>query len=175
MPPGTTKGLINKTGKRIAFSPEYIGDPPEHPRKEEDDCGFMIVGGEAHVADLVISAYKTVAVPRLRYARTDSTTAELCKYMENCYLATKVAYVNQFAAIAQHFDVQYDELRSLWLLDKRIGESHTVVKDTGFGGRCLPKDLRAIIATMKPYGGAPLLEAVLEYNDTVRLPKAVAR
>lgn len=98
--------------------------------------------------------------------------------MENCFLATKVAFVNQFHDIALAFEVEFAELREMWLADPRIGASHTMVsEERGFRGRCLPKDLAALIAAMRPLGGAPLLEAVLSYNtalchkaDAARLP-----
>jgi len=62
---------------------------------------------------------------------------------------------------------RFRELRNLWLADCRIGASHTqVTKERGFGGRCLPKDIRALIAIMKSYGGAPLLKRL---QNTQRL------
>jgi hypothetical protein len=95
-------------------------------------------------------------------------TAELCKYMENTFLATKVAFVNQFYDLAQVYGVNYNELRELWLADERIGRSHTIVtEERGYRGRCLPKDIAAIIQAAKPFGGAPLLEAIDRYNDEV--------
>ncbi|MCI0352896.1 MAG: hypothetical protein L0Z53_26035, partial [Acidobacteriales bacterium] len=86
----------------------------------------------------------------------------------NCFLATKVAFVNQFYDIASTLGVNFDELRELWLADARIGRSHTLVtEERGFRGRCLPKDMRALISLMRQNGGAPLLEAVLDYNAEV--------
>jgi UDP-glucose 6-dehydrogenase len=88
--------------------------------------------------------------------------------MENCFLATKVAFVNQFFALSGCFNVDWEELRQLWLLDPRIGESHTTVtSERGFRGRCLPKDMAAIIAASRPFGGAPLLESVQEFNRSI--------
>jgi UDP-glucose 6-dehydrogenase len=88
--------------------------------------------------------------------------------MENCFLATKVAFVNQFYDIAAKLGVDFAELRQLWLADPRIGPSHSsVTEERGFRGRCLPKDVSALVAEMKELGGAPLLEAVLEYNRRV--------
>ncbi len=102
---------------------------------------------------------------KLEYHSTTSQAAELCKYMENCFLATKVGFVNQFYDIAQVIGVDFDELRRLWLLDSRIKPSHTRMEPTrGFGGKCLPKDWAPIVGWMRPFGGAPLLEALLAYN-----------
>jgi UDP-glucose 6-dehydrogenase len=99
--------------------------------------------------------------------QTDARTAELTKYMENAFLATKVAFCNQFYDLAGAMGVDYNELRELWLMDPRIGRSHTWVypDDRGFGGKCLPKDLAAIIAASEAYGAdTELLKAVQRAN-----------
>lgn len=168
IPPGTVERLIATTGNRaIAFSPEYIGESQSHPWREEGDCGFLIVGGPQSIFERSRKLYESCRVS-MRFYRTTARAAELCKYMENCFLATKVAFVNQFFDIAQSMGVAFDELRELWLADPRIGESHTVVTpERGFRGRCLPKDLAALIAAMQPFGGSPLLEAVRDYNHAV--------
>lgn len=168
IPPGSTRSLVATTRKIIAFSPEYLGELSDHPWPEADDCGFLIVGGDKVVNNLVVRAYQPVVAKHFRFCHTDSTTAELCKYMENCFLATKISFVNQFYDIAQYLGVDFETLRTLWLLDARVGKSHTqVTSERGFGGKCLPKDFAAIIGLLGP-GGAPLLEAVFSYNLTIR-------
>lgn len=163
--PGTVDRLAATTGKAISFSPEYLGEQPNHPWHEEGACGFLVVGGPESLCDLVISAYADYPGLELRFYRTTARTAELCKYMENCFLATKVAFVNQFCDIAGAFGVDFAELRGLWLADPRVGLSHSsVTEERGFRGRCLPKDVSALAGAMRLRGGAPLLEAVLEYN-----------
>lgn len=163
--PGTVERLSNGN-KQIAFSPEYIGQELHHPWKTIASCGFAIVGGPPQVRELVKKALRLCLSAQTPIRETDSRTAELCKYMENCFLAMKVAFSNQFYEIAEFFDVDFEELRSLWLMDPRIGQSHTAVyPERAFGGHCLPKDLRAIIAATKEFGGSPFLEALLAYND----------
>ena len=169
IPAGTTATLIRDTAKQIAFSPAFLGEAMNHPWQEEDSCGYVIVGGDSQIAGTVCGAYRSVAPLSFKYAVTDPTTAELCKYMENCFLATKVAFVNQFYDIALTLGVDFEVLRALWLMDSRIGDSHTsVTAERGFGGRCLPKDMQAIVSLMRAKGNAPLLEAVLSFNDMVR-------
>jgi UDPglucose 6-dehydrogenase len=168
VPPGTVDRLIRETGKRICFSPEYVGETRWHPWKEIESHGFVIVGGEKILCETVVRVYQQYLGPLVRYYMTDAKTAELCKYMENCFLATKVAFVNQFYDLAQVYGVSYNELRELWLADERIGRSHTIVtEERGYRGRCLPKDIAAMIQAAKPFGGAPLLEAVDRYNDEI--------
>jgi UDPglucose 6-dehydrogenase len=160
--PGTVDRLAAHTGKAIAFSPEYLGEHRDHPWHEEGACGFAIVGGPPQLCDLVLSVFDGCGL--LSY-KTTARAAELCKYMENSFLAMKVSFVNQFYDIASALDVDFAQLRELWLADPRIGASHSrVTEERGFRGRCLPKDVSALVAAMAPLGGAPLLEAVLKYN-----------
>jgi UDPglucose 6-dehydrogenase len=168
VPPGTVDRLAAKTGKAICFSPEYVGETRWHPLKGIENHGFIIVGGERSACKLVIQAYQQFLGPMPRYYITNAKAAELCKYMENAFLATKVAFANQFYDIAQGLGVDYNELRELWLADDRVGRSHTIVTaERGYRGRCLPKDMASIIHIARPAGGAPLLEAVDRFNDEV--------
>ena len=168
VPPGTVDRLAVKSGKAICFSPEYVGETAWHPLKGIESHGFIIVGGDPSACKLVIQAYQQFLGPMPRYYTTDAKTAELCKYMENAFLATKVAFVNQFYDIAQGLGVNYNELREIWLADDRVGRSHTIVTaERGYRGRCLPKDMASIIHVARQVGGAPLLEAVDRFNDDV--------
>jgi UDPglucose 6-dehydrogenase len=164
--PGTVQRLSAMTGNsEMAFSPEYLGESSFHPWHEEGDSEFLIVGGPRSVFDLTCALFDTCLNRPIRYYHTSSKTAELCKYMENCFLATKVAFVNQFFDIAVAMEVDFDDLRQLWLADSRVGESHTqVTLERGFRGRCLPKDLSALVTAMSSLGGTPFLEAVQDYN-----------
>lgn len=168
VPPGTVDRVAAGSGKKICFSPEYVGETAWHPWKRIDSHGFVIVGGERPVCSLVVQAYQQVLGPLVNYYVVDAKTAELCKYMENAFLATKVAFVNQFYDLAQAFGVDYNQLREIWLADDRIGRSHTIVtEERGYRGRCLPKDMAAIIQEARKHGGAALLEEIDRYNDAV--------
>lgn len=168
VPPGTVDRLSAQHGKTICFSPEYVGETTWHTLKGIESHGFIIVGGERSACNLVIQAYQQFLGPLPRYYVTDAKTAELCKYMENSFLATKVAFVNQFYDIAKGLGVDFSELRELWLADDRIGRSHTIVTaERGYRGRCLPKDMASIIDVARQAGGAPLLEAVDRFNDEI--------
>src|SRR4029077_1080164 len=89
----------------------------------------------------------------------------------NAFLATKVTFCNEFFDIAQRFGIDYNELRELWLLDPRIGKSHTFVfaDKRGYAGKCLPKDMDAVIAAAEDAGyDAQFLKAVASSNDRMR-------
>jgi UDPglucose 6-dehydrogenase len=169
---GTTERLALQTGKRIVFQPEYgPAETPDHPFNNLRNIRWLILGGSRTDTIAVADLYKTTFNADIAIHQTDSRTAELTKYMENAFLAAKVAFCNEFYDIASRLDVDYNELRELWLLDPRIGRSHTFVfpDDRGFGGKCLPKDLSAIIATARDAGVEPaFLDGVEHANSAVR-------
>lgn len=168
VPPGTTEAIGYQQRVPVGFSPEYIGESGGHMWGELDRCGFVIVGGDDEIFQRVSSAYAAVS-KRLPIYHTSSTAAELCKYMENAFLATKVSFVNQFFDIAQAWGIDFEELCQLWKLDERIGKTHTsVASERGFGGKCLPKDIRAIISATQGKTCTDLLESVVRYNDRIR-------
>ncbi len=169
---GTTVRLKEATGKRIVFQPEYgPGETPDHHFSDPRRIGWVVLGGDRKDTNAVADLYQRTFNAELIIHQTDPATAELTKYMENCFLALKVTFCNEFYDLAERFGVDYNELRELWLLDPRVGRSHTFVypDDRGFGGRCLPKDVSAIIQTACAAGYDPhLLVAMLEANARFR-------
>jgi UDPglucose 6-dehydrogenase len=170
VPPGTTDRLIAETGKQIVFSPEYTGETAFHPHKSNLSKDIVAVGGHRDTANLVVNIYTQILGPEPVYMVTDAVTAELAKYMENCFFATKVAFVAQFFLLAQTFGADFITMREIWTADTRVGRSHsTVVGFPGFSGRCLPKDLSAILAASRLAGCEPeLLQAVDLFNRSLR-------
>ena len=146
IPPGTTDYLKKKYGKRICFSPEYVGEGgyyvPEwkypHPVKIETHT-FLIVGGDKKDTSEIIDIFQEKLGPTKQYVQTTTKTAELTKYMENIWGAMKVTFSNEFYDIAKSFGVDYNELRELFLLDGRTERMHTSVfpNKRGFAGKCL--------------------------------------
>lgn len=177
--PGTTKMLSEKTGKKIAFSPEYIGEGKyevpfwkdlPHPTNMKLHQ-FHIFGGERPVTTKWVEIWQKVTGWGPTCAQTDTTTAELVKYMENSFLATKKIFCDEFYNLAQTFGVDYNELKELWLLDGRMGRSMTLIypESRGFDGKCLPKDLVAIIKQAQQAGYEPqFLKQVLTTNKKFR-------
>ena len=169
---GTTERLCSEMAKHVVFQPEYgPAETPDHPFADLRKVRWAILGGERQDTIAVCDLYKTTFSADFTFYQTDSRTAELAKYMENCYLALKVAFCNEFAGIAASVGVDYNELRELWLLDPRIGRSHTFVMphDRGFGGKCLPKDLAALIVFAQASGFEPeLMAALQQVNQRMR-------
>lgn len=174
VPPGTTDRLKTTTGKHIVFQPEYgPGETPDHHFSDTRRVGWVILGGDRGDTIVVADLYKRAFNADLIIQQTDAWTAELVKYMENCFLALKVTFCNEFYDLAARLGIDYNELRELWLLDPRMGRSHTFVlpDDRGFGGKCLPKDVSAIVEFARAVGYEPvLLHAMQEANARFRLP-----
>ena len=111
--------------------------------------------------------------PKAHIIKTDSTHAEMVKYLTNSFLATKVSFANEIYQICDKLKVDYDKVVEYAVLDDRLGKSHWAVPgpdgDFGFGGHCLPKDLSALIhIAMHLNTETNVLNAVEETNDVVR-------
>lgn len=165
VPPTTTDSLKKEyPGKHICVSPEYQG-ATQHALQGED---FLIVGGDREDTDKVVELWQYIFTGKLRTYQTTAVAAELCKYMENSFLATKVVFCNEFYRIAKAFGVNYSELRELFVADPRVNKSHTFVyKDYPFyDSKCFNKDLPAIVAASKEKGyDAPFIQSVIDVNE----------
>ena len=159
-PIGTVNSLKNITNKRIIFSPEYYGGT-QHCNNFNFE--YTILGGSKEDCIEVIQALQHCYDCRHQFRITDSKTAELVKFMENSFLATKVSFCNQFYDIANKYNISYEELRELFILDPRVNASHTFVyKDKPYWDtHCLNKDVPYIAYTED----AQLLKDVCEFNE----------
>lgn len=157
--PGTTYELAFKYRKRLVFMPEYIGESEyKNPiMKTEGDMPFFIFGGDVGPTQQAVDLFQPIFGPLVKYIQCSFSEAELAKYFENTFFAVKVGLVNEFADISKAHGVDWDVVRELWLLDPRINRMHTSVfkNKRGFSGKCLPKDLKAIIHSSKELGYKP--------------------
>lgn len=105
---------------------------------------------------------------------TDRRSAELIKYAANAFLATKISYVNEIAGICERAGANIEAVVHGIGLDSRIGPTY-LEPGLGFGGSCLPKDVRALQATANRVAiESPLLDAVLRVND-LQVERVAAR
>lgn len=180
IPPGTTDKLKMETGKRIVVSPEYIGEGKypipywqglPHPT-DMSKHDFQIFGGDKADTNIMVDLFSPVLGPYCRFYQTTAKTAELVKYMENSFYATKIVFCHEFSKIAESFGVDYRDLRELWLADGRINRGSTIVFDQdslGYGGKCLPKDISGIYnAALKAGYDSELLLQVMQSNKKLR-------
>lgn len=96
---------------------------------------------------------------------TDRASAELAKYAANAMLAVRLSMINSFAQLCERFGCDIENICHVLKKDPRIG-SHYLEPGIGFGGSCLPKDLRALVAMSKGIGHDPaLFEEILNINQ----------
>lgn len=159
-PVGTVKKLKEETNKRIVFSPEYYG-ATKHCNNYKFD--FTTLGGDKKDCDFVVQAILPCYDGRHTFRMVESELAELVKFMENSFLATKVSFCQSFFNICKELDINYDELRELFILDPRINPAHTFVyEDTPYwDSHCLNKDVPAIAEQFN----VELLKKVIEFNN----------
>ena len=99
--------------------------------------------------------------------RTDLKTAELIKYASNCMLATKISYWNEIFLLCKELSIDSQTIANIVGLDPRIGKYGTV-HGKAFGGKCLPKDLKAFISFAEKYRNVRLLKAVDDINEEMK-------
>lgn len=180
VPPGTTAKLSEKYKKtNCFFNPEFLTEMNAVQDFVNQDR--IIIGGTN--SGNVKKVY-TESFPHVPIFETDSTTAEMVKYLTNCFLATKVSFANEIFQICESLNIDYNKLIEYATKDKRLGTSHWKVPGPmpssdgsgkllkGFSGSCFIKDLNAIIVVAKSLGIDPkIMSAAWDKNLEVRPEK----
>ena len=105
--------------------------------------------------------------------RTNLVTSEMIKYAFNCALATRISYWNEIYYICKLLDADSETVARMGSMDPRIG-TYGTIHGKAFGGKCLPKDLRAFVQFVTDLGYDPkLLRAVEEVNERIRADNGV--
>ena len=154
----------------IVFNPEFLTEA--NAVEDFNNQNRIILGGPRPATTELRRMYSKV-FPKAHIIKTDSTHAEMVKYLTNSFLATKVSFANEIYQICDKLNIDYDKVVEYATLDDRLGKSHWNVPapdgDFGFGGHCLPKDLSALIyLAMNLHTETNVLNAVEETNDVVR-------
>lgn len=168
--PRTTDKLKKKYKKRICMSPEYFGESSYWIPAEWSIKGwpYLIVGGEEQDTTRIIDYFVPVLGPNKKYYSCSALDAELIKYMENAYLATKVTFVNEMYEICKKLGANWHKVWEGWALDPRIERSHSAVfpNNRGFNGKCLPKDISALIRVAQKNNYNPkFLQEIVKSNN----------
>jgi len=149
--PGTTDCIEQKYPNiKIVFSPEFLREKTAN--LDVINPSRIILGGKK----LLIQEVKKLFEQRFKNIEivlTDSKTAELIKYMNNVFLATKVSVMNEFKLLCDKIGANWSKSLYGFSLDHRIGSSHLNVPGhdgkLGYGGTCFPKDVNAFIEFAK--------------------------
>jgi len=165
--PGTTDNLQARyPDHRFLFSPEFLTEitadfDMQHPNRQ-------IIGytpQSRRDAEMVMGM-----LPRAPFEKVvTAKTAELIKYFANAFYALKVTYANQMYDLCQKLGVDYEHLRECSVVEPWIGKNHLEIFHKGYrgyGGKCLPKDTRAIIQLGDTLGAdMTVLKAAEEFNN----------
>ncbi len=144
--PGTTKDWNKKFNIDIVFNPEFLTEA--NAVDDYENQTRIILGGPRKATTKLKPIFSKV-FPKASIIKTDSTYAEMVKYVTNAFLATKVSFANEMYQICEGLDVDYDKVIEYACYDERLGKSHWAVPgpdgDFGYGGHCFPKDVKALI------------------------------
>ena len=131
-------------GVEVAWNPEFLREgfavqDTLHPDR-------LVVGVRSQRAeDLLRKVYAPVIAEGVPFLVTDFPTAELVKVAANSFLATKISFINAMAEVCEAAGADVTQLAQAIGYDPRIG-SRFLAAGLGFGGGCLPKDIRAFMA-----------------------------
>jgi len=171
VPVGTgaeVKRILTKANPDAQFdvvsNPEFLREGAaieDFMRPNRIVCGVESEKAEQVMRDL----YRPLFLNETPMVFTTLETSELIKYAANCFLATKITFINEIASLCEQVGGDVQAVARGIGLDKRIGNLF-LHAGPGYGGSCFPKDIRALIATAEQ-NGSPLriIEAVDQVNE----------
>ncbi len=167
---GTSDDLALQYGLRIAVNPEFLTE--KNAKEDMENTDHVVLGANDQKSLETLEQVYRPIFPNAKYIHVNRRTAEMIKYAANVMLALQIGGANELFGICEAFGVDYQTVAGAILLDPRIGRNIQVPGhdgDRGFGGKCLPKDLNALIykareAMYRPY----LLEELWRLNERIR-------
>ena len=151
--PGTTGKLEEKYPElNIIFSPEFLTE--RTAKLDMVTQARIVLGGKVELTTKVRDLFEQRFMNR-HIIETTSITAELIKYMNNTFFATKVSIVNEFKLLSDAIGADWKDAIYGFASDSRIGDSHLHVPGPdgrlGYGGTCFPKDVNALLCFADQY------------------------
>jgi UDPglucose 6-dehydrogenase len=172
VPIGTTDMLSNvkRQDLNVVHNPEFL--TAVNAVEDFKNADRHIIGGRQNLCMILRDFYKQF-FPDTPIQIVTSKESETIKYFANSFLAAKISFFNNLYEICEKFEMNFDSVKQGICTDDRIGFAHTKVPGPdglmGFGGYCFPKDINALINTLKENNiDASLFEAAWEYNQKIR-------
>lgn len=151
---------------QIAWNPEFLREG--FAVRDTLEPARLVVGVESPQADATLrEVYRPMLKAGVRFFSTDTATAELVKVASNSFLATKISFINAMAELCEVSGADVVTLAAALGDDPRIGHMF-LSAGLGFGGSCLPKDIRALTARAEELG-VPEAVAFLREIDQINL------
>ena len=168
VPVGTAARLSERLKKvnpaaELAWNPEFLreGFAVEDTLRPNR----LVVGVTSDRAENILKdVYRDLLAANIPWIRADLPTAELVKVAANSFLATKISFINAMAEICEAAGGDVTVLAQAIGHDPRIG-SRFLQAGIGFGGGCLPKDIRAFMARSEELGAKQSLEFLREIDS----------
>lgn len=168
--PGTTKNYSEKyPNVRFCFNPEFLREKDAY--KDFLNPDMIIIGSEDNHTKLkVLSLYRNRFSEKVPLMTSNTKTAEMGKYMINAGLASVITFANEFKEVCDKEGIDYYEAINMVKADRRFSNAPLyVTSERGFGGKCLPKDMVALIGYAKQIGvDTPVLKAIWKKNLRIR-------
>ena len=170
VPVGTVdriKQIVKKRSKypvEVAFNPEFLKEGTALQDSLKPDR--VVIGSRSKKA---VGLLKELFEPFVRTGNPvlvmDERSAEMTKYAANAFLATKISFMNELANLCEAVGADIDLVRRGIAADPRIGKLF-LFPGVGYGGSCLPKDVKALLKTAQEHGSRlRILGAVDEVNE----------
>lgn len=174
VPVGTNREVAKRIAAVASDADFHVASNPEFLREGAAIEDFMrpdrvIVGVDSdRAAKVMAEIYRPLFLRDFPIISTDLESAELIKYAANAFLATKISFINEMAALCERVGGDIKEVARGIGLDGRIGNKF-LHAGPGYGGSCFPKDTRALARTGQDQGlPMRITETVIEVNDTVK-------
>lgn len=173
--PGTTmrviKQILEKNGLRESVDFDLLTNPEflrEGSAMQDTVSPHAIVVGGSNSKSIenLTKFYRTIYKKKQNIVETNNVTAEVIKYANNAFLATKISFINSIANICQKLPgTNVDKIAQIIGMDPRIGNQF-LRAGPGYGGSCFPKDVQALISFANDIGYKPILfDAVKNTNS----------
>ncbi|MCG7255295.1 UDP-glucose/GDP-mannose dehydrogenase family protein [Corynebacterium hadale] len=159
----------NKASVEIAWNPEFlregyaVKDTIEPDRIVLGVRGTSATHGDSRAEEIARDIYATPLSHDTPFLVTDLQTAELVKVSANAFLATKISFINAVSEVCESVDADVTQLADAIGYDDRIGRKF-LGAGLGFGGGCLPKDIRAFMARAGEVGADQALTFLREVD-----------
>ncbi|AXI10238.1 UDP-glucose 6-dehydrogenase [Oceanobacillus zhaokaii] len=134
------KNQIHNVKFDVVANPEFLREGSA--LKDSFNADRIVIGANSgYAASIIEKINEPFGVP---IYHTDIRSAELIKYASNAFLATKISFINEIAAICERVGANVEDVSKGMGMDQRIGESF-LNAGIGYGGSCFPKDTKALI------------------------------